>query len=889
MIPSQNRRPPRNLSAHPMDMPPATKSATPRKPRRRWLRFSLRTLFLVTTALCVWIAIRVNSARRVRSALAAVNRAGGTAWFDYQVVPGKSGKPNDFTVDSNAAPPGAAWLRERLGDEYFINIVGVKFDGEHSNRPIPATDLAEIAKLPTLNVFTATDTKNTDRRYPGRPPKVEAPPAQPGVLSRLITAVVGDSHPRTQIDDDGLAALGTATALEELTLDYSPITDESLKHLAGLTNLRLLSLDGANLTGAGLKYIPFNRLETLNLVNTNLDDDGATSLERFANLEILNLSNTKITDAALQHLRTLARLKTLDLSYTGVTGTGLEFIASKSLTDLNLNASRLSDTGLEQIGKLTSLKSLTIYASLITDDGLAHLQNLVELERLNVFSTNISLSGAKYFKSLKRLKQIRLLGPAIEYKFAYALQEAFPSTGIDVYPVLRAVPQPERDDRRPFPRIRLPQDVVAPAMPARDDSGARWKIRLPPTNRKQSLLGRPSTFTQDQWPLDHYLVRRDLVSGIFFEGFETIELPAAPAQVVDNRRGCVCVLLSNVQTESPGDILCFNRFPPRSSSGLVIRGHSEPPWRVIFSPGPFSDRLVSCSDDGSIRLWAVREHETESMPWPRTPFARAVTILPGTELAKLPCYGHDENGGVTRGEFAAFSPYGQHLATAFKDKVSFHSPKDGTEQFAWDAQLPDGQRIMAVRFDANGNSLFAFVESAGDTHEATMKFLQYDLDKLQAQQYVGTHGVVDGRATADNRLVITWDGSPNVVFWDQSQHREFAVIQVAPEHVYDVAFSPAGDVMATAGDDGQAKFWKVADQSRLETPQPFLHEGIDLIQFSADGKTLFTGSDDGWLKAWTAPDFTWDRRPQPTQSEYHPDGTLIETFPDGSVKTSKKR
>ena len=183
---------------------------------------------------------------------------------------------------------------------------------------------------------------------------------------------------------------------------------------------------------------------------------------------------------------------------------------------------------------------------------------------MNVASTNISLSDASCLKSLKKLKQIRLLGPAIEYKFAYALQEAFPSTGIDVYPVLRAVPQPERDDRRPFPRIRLPQDVVAPAMPARDESGARWKIRLPPTSRKQSLLARPSTFTEDHWPLDHYLVHRDPINGMFFEGFETIELPAAPAQVVDNRRGCVCALLPHAQTEFPGDILCFSRFSARS-------------------------------------------------------------------------------------------------------------------------------------------------------------------------------------------------------------------------------------------------------------------------------------------------------------------------------------
>src|SRR5262249_27077765 len=152
-----------------------------------------------------------------------------------------------------------------------------------------------------------------------------------------------------------------------------------------------------------------------------------------------------------------------------------------------------------------------------------------------------------------------------------------------------------------------------------------------------------------------------------------------------------------------------------------------------------------------------------------------VRVSQGSEIAKFPCYGHDENGGVTRGELAAFSPYGQWLATAYKDKVALRSPKDGIEQFVWDTQLPDGQRIMAIRFDSNGNTLLAFPENARDTRDATSKFLQYDLDKRQAQPYEGAHGVVDGRASDDNKFVITWDASPNVVFWDQSQHREFTV------------------------------------------------------------------------------------------------------------------
>ncbi len=37
-------------------------------PRRRWLRFSLRTFFILLTILCVWLAVVTNSARRQRAA-----------------------------------------------------------------------------------------------------------------------------------------------------------------------------------------------------------------------------------------------------------------------------------------------------------------------------------------------------------------------------------------------------------------------------------------------------------------------------------------------------------------------------------------------------------------------------------------------------------------------------------------------------------------------------------------------------------------------------------------------------------------------------------------------------------------------------------------------------
>ena len=40
-------------------------------PRRRWLRFSLRSLLILITILCVWLGVKVNQARRQKEAFTA--------------------------------------------------------------------------------------------------------------------------------------------------------------------------------------------------------------------------------------------------------------------------------------------------------------------------------------------------------------------------------------------------------------------------------------------------------------------------------------------------------------------------------------------------------------------------------------------------------------------------------------------------------------------------------------------------------------------------------------------------------------------------------------------------------------------------------------------------
>src|SRR5262249_4053030 len=151
--------------------------------------------------------------------------------------------------------------------------------------------------------------------------------------------------------------------------------------------------------------------------------------------------------------------------------------------------------------------------------------------------------------------------------------------------------------------------------------------------------------------------------------------------------------------------------------------------------------------------------------------------------------------------------------------------------------------------------LFAFLEGAHESEAATTKFYRYEIESRKDFAFKGTHGVADGRAVADGRHVVTWDGGAEIVLWDLKTKQEIRSVKAADRHVFGFALAPAGETIAIVGDDGVAKFWDAGNLKRRETKHPYKHEGAKVIQFSPDGKYVVTLSDGGWLKVWDAPNF----------------------------------
>ena len=83
-------------------------------------QFSLRSLSVATVAVAIpfsWLAVEVKRAREQRGAVEALAKLGGSINYDYEISSG------GYLING-AKQPGPAWLRNIIGDGFFINVNG---------------------------------------------------------------------------------------------------------------------------------------------------------------------------------------------------------------------------------------------------------------------------------------------------------------------------------------------------------------------------------------------------------------------------------------------------------------------------------------------------------------------------------------------------------------------------------------------------------------------------------------------------------------------------------------------------------------------------------------------------------------------------------------------
>ena len=112
----------------------------------------------------------------------------------------------------------------------------------------------------------------------------------------------------------------------------------------------------------------------------------------------LLLNGTAVTDTGLAQLKKLTSLHTLILEDTAVRGTGLHHLAALPITQLNLRATEIDDAGLAGLSNWLALSALDLSETAITDAGLMQLANLPHLKRIFAHKTKITAKGSMKLK-----------------------------------------------------------------------------------------------------------------------------------------------------------------------------------------------------------------------------------------------------------------------------------------------------------------------------------------------------------------------------------------------------------------------------------------------------------------------------------------------------------
>ena len=225
-----------------------SKLATLLRPKRSWIRFSLRSMLVLTTTFGIWLGLHVRSARLQKLSLNAVQDYGGQVRYDYQYPTGHYGRDD---VDNRATSPVPTWLLDSLGVDFFHDVVEVDVHRDYGNgRRNPNTDDGLLHRL---------------HGFPE--------------LRRLELVHCG-------ITDDGLRRLPVFASLETLDLSYSSVTDDAMPYLGRLKSLKWLDLAHTRVNGRGFhKLARLEHLEVLNLTLTPIRDEALSKIGVMEGLE----------------------------------------------------------------------------------------------------------------------------------------------------------------------------------------------------------------------------------------------------------------------------------------------------------------------------------------------------------------------------------------------------------------------------------------------------------------------------------------------------------------------------------------------------------------------------------------------------------------------------
>lgn len=254
------------------------------KPKRRWLRFSIRKMLLLLVIVAIplaWLRSEMDRIQKERQIAAELESLGCSVRFRrYSYIPEKLSPLIEVDCSYSQATDADLGRVAELSWLRFLT-----FGPQLGN-----AGLEKIAGLKQLRSLDLSGSRITDEglKY------LEG-------LTQLDSLDLAN----TRVSDAGLIHVGELYSLISLDLMNTEVSNSGLAYLKRLVKLQCLYLSGTAIDDAGLGQIGLhNEMQILNLSWTEVSDEGLSQLGNLTRCGFMTLRGTRVTDDGVRELRT---------------------------------------------------------------------------------------------------------------------------------------------------------------------------------------------------------------------------------------------------------------------------------------------------------------------------------------------------------------------------------------------------------------------------------------------------------------------------------------------------------------------------------------------------------------------------------------------------------